>query len=362
MIRVLQVLGSVSLGGAESRVMDIYRHMDRDKIQFDFLVTRGTQEYYNDEIKSMGGNIYYLPPFRIYNYFSYIKAVKAFFKEHSDYAAVHGHMTSTAAMYLPIAKKCGIPLTIAHARSAGVDAGLKGRLTKLLRRNLYKRCDVMIACSDLAGTAVFGRARQDSGKVIFMPNAIDSEAFTPNSKVRDEIRGKYSVADRFVIGHVGRFHYAKNHEFLLQIFSEICKVRQDAVLMLVGDGPLHEDIERWAEALGIKDRVIMTGRQTPVDPYYQAFDCMLFPSRYEGMPGTIVEAQAAGINCLVSDTVTSQVKISDMVEFMSLDKSATEWAEALLDIAGRDTTVPDIKSTNYDVNNQIKFYEELYGN
>jgi len=185
MTRVLQVLGTTGLGGAESRVMDLYRHMDRDSLQFDFLVTRGTKGYYEHEIDSLGGKIFYLPPFRVYNYFSYRRACKAFFKEHKgEYAAVHGHMTSTAAIYLPIAKKAGVPLTIAHARSAGVDPGIKGKITRFMRRNLYKKCDRLLSCSDEASIAAFGAKKNEDGtcfahgkEVTFMPNAIDSASF-----------------------------------------------------------------------------------------------------------------------------------------------------------------------------------------
>lgn len=384
MIRVLQVLGSTTLGGAESRVMDIYRHMDRDRVQFDFLVTKGHTGHFDAEIESLGGHVYTLPPYRFYNHKQYTDAVKTFFEEHKGYMAVHGHMTSTASIYLPIAKKSGVPLTISHARSAGVDKGIKGYLTNWLRRKLPKKCDRMFACSDLAAEAVFGKDEYANGHVKIMPNAIDVGDYAVNEKSREAIREEWKLNNRFVVGHVGRLHGAKNHEFLIKIFAEFLSLRRDAVLMIVGEGPLRANIEGWiieadskynyGDGIKLKDRIIMTGNQSPVAPFYQAFDTFLFPSLYEGMPGTVVEAQAAGLKSLISDSITRQVKITDIVEFDSLSRDAKQWAEKLYSMYGdlpidsiqkdrehdNDSIQQLMKDTDYDVNNQVKYYMALY--
>ena len=176
-IRILHVLGTTQLGGAESRIMDLYRHVDRERVQFDFLVHTGGEGFFDKEIRELGGRIFRVPRFRFYNYFSYKKAVKDFFEKNHEFRAVQGHITSTAAIYLPIAKRAGIPLIIAHARSAGVDKGIKGVLTRLLRRNLSKKADFLFTCSELAGISVFGRKAVEAGKTVFVPNAIDCEAF-----------------------------------------------------------------------------------------------------------------------------------------------------------------------------------------
>lgn len=363
MMRVLQVLGKTNLGGAESRIMDLYRHMDREQIQFDFLIHYKEKGYFDDEIKKLGGRIYYLPSFRVYNYFTYKKACRQFFKEHNDFVAVHGHMTSTASIYLPEAKRAGIPLTIAHARSAGVDKGLKGIITKILRKNLYKKCDRMFACSDLAAKAVFGKKRYEENQVTILPNAIDTGAFAPNEEIRTLMRKEYRLEDKFVIGHVGRFHYAKNHDFLIDIFAEVLKEKENAVLMLLGDGPLKQETEQKVQRLGIADKVIFTGNKTPVAPFYQVFDFVLFPSRFEGLPGTIVEAQATGLKCLVSDTVTKQVKVTELVHFMSIEERAKAWADTVFALCADKESIRgsyDFSTTNYDVNNQVAFYKEIY--
>lgn len=363
-IRILHVLGSTNLGGAESRIMDLYRHIDRDKIQFDFLVHSTKEGFFEPEIKQMGGNIYYLPSFRVYNYFQYQKACREFFAAHREFKVVQGHMTSTASIYLPQAKKAGIPITIAHARSAGVDSGMKGFITKLLRKNLYRKCDYMFACSDLAARAVFGDKRYEEGEAFFIPNAVDTDEFVPDEMARNTIRKEYGLENRFVIGHVGRFHYAKNHEFLLEIFAEVLNKRADAKLVLLGDGPRRVEMEAKVRELGMENEVVFAGNKNPVAPFYQAFDAFLFPSRFEGMPGTVVEAQAAGLPCLVSDSVTSQVKATELVAFLPLAKSAEEWAEELLRHAETykedEKRRTDFSDTNYDVNYQVKRYEQFY--
>lgn len=365
MKRVLQVLGTTNLGGAESRVMDIYRHLDREKLQFDFLITQGHNGHFDEEIKSLGGNIYFLPAYRVFNQIEYTNAVKAFFEQHHDYIAVHGHMTSTASIYLPIAKKSGVPLTIAHARSAGTDSGLKGMLTKSMRKNLYKKCDRMMACSELAAIAVFGKERYEADQVTVWPNAISVKDFEYNEAVREEIRQQYQIGtEEVLIGHVGRFHEAKNHLFIVDIFKEIAALRPDVKLMLVGDGSLKSNVEEKVKECGLEKKVIFTGNQTPVAPYYQAFDMFLFPSIFEGMPGTVVEAQAAGLPCLISDAITSQVCATELVRQESLSRDAASWAEKLMEMyensEGRNAGQM-LLGTEYDVNTQVERYYEMYG-
>ena len=365
-IRVLHVLGTTNLGGAESRIMDLYRHIDREKIQFDFLIHTTKEGFFDQEIKQLGGKIYYLPSFRVYNYFAYKKACRDFFTAHREFQAVQGHMPSKAFIYLPIAKKAGVPMTIAHARSAGVDKGLKGWITKFIRRNLYRKCDYMFSCSDLAASAVFGEKQYKDGKVVFVPNAVDTKDFAPDEHMREKIRREYGLENSFVIGHVGRFHYAKNHEFILDIFTEVLNQNKKAKLFLLGDGPRRQEMEEKAAELGIKESVIFAGNQNPVAPYYQAMDAFLFPSRFEGMPGTVVEAQAAGLPCLIADTITKQVKVTELVTFLSLEQSAKLWAEQLNRIAAEQKiqknaeTEIDLSKTNYDVNYQVKQYEQFY--
>lgn len=369
-IRVLQVLGGTGLGGAESRVMDLYRSVDRTRVQFDFAVHNAKRDHFDDEIEALGGHIYRLPRFRIYNWPAYRRAWKLFFAEHPGYACVHGHMTSTASIYLPVAKKAGVLRTVAHARSAGVDGGLKGKLTRLMRRNLWKKADFCFACSALAGEAVFGEKAQKKGLVHVIPNAIAVEKFAYDSAKREEMRSRLNVQERFVVGHVGRFNPMKNHLFLLEIFAQIKKERKDAALLLLGEGGGMDAAKERAQQLGIGDCVFFLGNQENVADYYQAMDFLVFPSLYEGMPGTVLEAQAAGLPCLIADTITAEVKVTKLVQTMSLDAAAQKWARNVigrmekLSETGeiRHSGVEELKKAGFDVNDQARrmtaFYEK----
>lgn len=341
-VRVLHVLGNTNLGGAESRIMDLYRHTDRNRVQFDFLVHSGEEGFFEKEIRELGGRIFRVPRFRIYNYFSYRKALKEFFQKHHEFALVQGHMTSTAAIYLPIAKKAGVKKTAAHARSAGVDKGLKGTMTRFLRRNLADKADYLFTCSELAGISVYGEKAVREGKTIFIPNAIDCAGFTFDPEKRKKMREELGLTDALIIGHVGRFHYAKNHEYLLRVFAELCRMSAGAGgstaetgadqkyhLILLGEGPLMEDTRKLAEELGVADRVHFLGNHKNIADYYQAMDYFVYPSRYEGMPGTIVEAQASGLPCLMSDTICREVIATELVETMSIEEEPKVWAEVL---------------------------------
>lgn len=363
-IRVLHVLGNTNLGGAESRTMDLYRHMDRERVQFDFLVHTDQEGHFDKEIRGLGGHIYHIPRFRIYNYFSYVKAIKEFFCEHSDFHAVQGHMTSTAAIYLPIAKKAGISLTIAHARSAGVDKGIKGIATRWLRRSLPDKTDYMFTCSRLAGISVFGSKAVEEGKTVFMPNAIDCKKFAYDPGMRSKIREELGISDKYVIGHVGRFHYAKNHEYLLRVFDALCKKgRKEYVLLLLGEGEKMEEMKRLARELQIEDKVYFAGSRSNVSDYYQAMDYFVYPSRYEGLPGTVLEAQASGLSCLMSDSICEEVVVTELVHTMGIEKSPECWAEYIENTEDyvRTSHLKEVGRAGYDVEAQaekmMKFYE-----
>ncbi len=372
-IRVLHVLGNTQLGGAESRVMDLYRHMDRERVRFDFLVHTEKEGHFDKEIKELGGQIFCVPRFRLYNFFSYRKAVKNFFEGHREFQAVQGHITSTASIYLPIAKKAGIPVTIAHARSAGVDKGIKGKMTRWMRRNLSKKADYLFTCSELAGISVFGEKAVREGKTIFIPNAIDCRLFAYNEKKRMELRRKLGIEDKYVIGHVGRFHYAKNHEYLLHIFAELCKKeklnedlknKKSFVLLLLGEGSGMEGARALAEELGIADRVYFLGNRDNIYDYYQAMDYFVYPSRYEGLPGTMVEAQASGLKCVMSDTICREVAVTELVHTMDIRAGAALWADYIRETADyqRKSHVEEMQKAGFDVNGQAERMMAFYEN
>ena len=368
-VRILHILGNTQLGGAESRIMDLYRHMDRSVVQFDFVVHSKEEGYFNEEIRKLGGRIFRVPRFRVLNYFSYCRAWKKLLQEHrdadgrSEFHMIQGHMTSTAAIYLPIARKCGIETTIAHARSAGVDKGLKGILTRFLRRNLSKKADYLFTCSELAGISVFGKKAVDQGRTRFLPNAIDCQKFAPDPLVREKIRRELGIENCYVIGHVGRFHYAKNHEYLLRVFAELVKRKtRDYVLLLLGEGSGMEDIRILSRELGIGDKVYFLGNKSNVNDYYQAMDYFVYPSRFEGMPGTIVEAQTAGLRCLMSDTICKEVIATELVTTRSIREDPGLWADEIEQHLQyqRSSRVDEMRELGFDVHGQAVLMTDFY--
>ncbi|MCR5670296.1 MAG: glycosyltransferase [Butyrivibrio sp.] len=364
-IRVLHVLGGLGVGGAECRIVDLYRNMDRERIQFDFLVHYSPEktgkksptsdelmavrepDHFDNSVKKLGARIFCIPKFVGTNIVEYKAAIKKFFEEHPhEWKVVQGHMTSTASIYLPIAKKAGVPICIAHARSAGVDQGVKGLATKIFRSPLHKGgvTDFNFACSREAGISVFGKELMDAGRVKIIPNAIDLRRFAYNPEVRDKIRAELGVSNALVIGHVGSFRYAKNHEFLLNVFAQLCRIIDNddlnqytmlhgmrIRLLMLGKGPLLEEMQKLAEKLHISERCIFAGNKSNASDYYQAMDYFCFPSRYEGLPGSVIEAQAAGLQCLVSDSVTPEVNVTELVSMRSISSEPRDWARKILD-------------------------------
>lgn len=303
-----------------------------------------------------------LPKFKVYNYFAYKKAVRAFFAAHREFQVVQGHMTSTAGIYLPVAKKAGVPVTAAHARNAGVVKGLKGAATKFFRRGLVKKADYCFACSALAGQDVFGEEAMKAGKVKVIHNAIDVGRFTYNEKVRQEVREQLGISGELVIGHVGRFEYQKNHPYLLDVFAAVCGERPDARLLLLGDGEDRPAMEEKCRRLGIAGQVTFLGNRRDVQRFYQAMDFFLLPSFFEGLPGVLVEAQAAGLRCIVSDTVTREAKATELVTYMSIREEAGLWAREILSQADyeRRDTAEEMRKAGFDVRTQAEGYSRFY--
>lgn len=352
-IRILHVFGTLGRGGAESRIIDLYRHMDRTRVQFDFVVHYEADEtknrcptseelmlvrqpdFFDDAVRELNGHIYAVPRFKGFNIMEYKKAWKRLLFEHAGtWKMIQGHMTSTASIYLPIAKAAGIPVTIAHARSAGTDPGWKGMVTRFIRRPLQEKgaCDQSFACTVEAGIAVFGEEKVLNREVVILPNAIEVERFSFDLEARNRIRLAYGVTEEALIGHVGRFHYAKNHEYLLRVFAQL-KTHTDlpCKLMCVGQGgALQERMKALSQELRIAQDVIFTGDKSDIEAFYSAFDCFCFPSRYEGLPGAVIEAQAAGLPCLVSDAVTKDVDVTALVKRGRIQDTPEHWAEMIL--------------------------------
>ena len=361
-LHVLHVFGRLNRGGAESRVMDLYRNVDRTRIQFDFMQHTTKVCDFQTEIEQLGGKVYHVPPFRFWNYFSYCKAWKQFIKEHPEIRIVHGHMTSTASIYLPIVRKKGV-FTIAHSRNAGVDKGIKGKLTKFLRRNLKEKCDRCFACSKLAGEAVFGKKAMEQGRVTIIPNAIDATRFTFDPEVRRQKREElYIQPEELLIGEVGRFDPQKNQKYAVEILAECRKKNFPAKLILIGEGPLMETVRQQVEEHQLQEYVIFTGLQKNVVPFYQAMDFFLLPSFYEGLPGVAVEAQASGLRGILSDAITTEAAMTTLMEFRSVQEPAIVWADRIIACGHyeRQNTLNEMQEAGFDVKNLAKRLQDFY--
>lgn len=361
-LHVLHVFGKLNRGGAESRVMDLYRNMDCTKVQFDFMQHTTRVCDFQPEIEQLGGKVYHVPPFRFWNYFFYCKAWKEFIKKHPEIRIVHGHMTSTASIYLPIAHKKGV-FTIAHSRNAGVDKGIKGKLTKFLRRNLKEKCDRCFACSKLAGEAVFGKEAMEQGNVTIIPNAIDAARFTFDPEVRKQKREELHIQPQeFLIGEVGRFDPQKNQKYAVEILAECRKKNFSAKLILIGEGPLMENVRQQVEELRLQEYVIFTGLQKNVVPFYQAMDFFLLPSFYEGLPGVAVEAQASGLRGILSDAITTETAMTSLMEFRSVQEPARVWADRIMACGHyeRQNMLKQMQETGFDVKNLANRLQDFY--
>ena len=361
-LHVLHVFGKLNRGGAESRVMDLYRNMDCTKVQFDFMQHTTRVCDFQPEIEQLGGKVYHVPPFRFWNYFFYCKAWKEFIKKHPEIRIVHGHMTSTASIYLPIAHKKGV-FTIAHSRNAGVDKGIKGKLTKFLRRNLKEKCDRCFACSKLAGEAVFGKEAMEQGNVTIIPNAIDAARFTFDPEVRKQKREELHIQPQeFLIGEVGRFDPQKNQKYAVEILAECRKKNFPAKLILIGEGPLMETVRQQVEELRLQEYVIFTGLQKNVVPFYQAMDFFLLPSFYEGLPGVAVEAQASGLRGILSDAITTETAMTSLMEFRNVQEPAEVWADRIMACGHyeRQNTLKEMQEAGFDVKNLAKRLQDFY--
>lgn len=358
MIRILQCVNNMHRAGLETMLMNYYRNIDREKVQFDFLMHREERSDYDDEIESLGGRIFRAPRLYPQNYPAYFRFMEEFFREHPEYQIVHSHIDAMSYFPLLAAKRAGVPVRIAHSHSASIDLDLKYLLKQCYRMLLPTVVTDCLSCGEKAGKFLF-RGR----KFTIIPNAIDPTNFRFSPVIREKMRKELGVEGKFVIGHVGRFCYPKNHEFLVQIFSEINKKEKDAVLLLAGEGEKEPQIRALVEKLGISETVRFLGKRSDVNELYQAMDVFVMPSRFEGVPVVGVEAQFAGLPCVFSDKVTREVVFTEDCIYMNLDRTAEDWADRILEYRNCvQRATPG--SAQFDVNEaQLllrDIYEELY--
>lgn len=358
-IRILNIFMVLDRGGAETFVMNVYRQIDRTKVQFDFLVHGDKVGSYEKEIIRLGGRIYRLPKMTEVN--SYKHSVRIFFDEHPHYSIIHSHASELGLLIFKEAQKRGIPYRICHAHSAPKGIGLKSPIRYLFKKRMAHYSNVFLACSQSAGVWQFGK--RNEFKII--KNGIFVNDFTFDVKVRNEIRKELKIENKLVIGHVGRFEKPKNHIFLIDIFENILRY-SDAVLLLIGDGSLKSEIEGIVIDKGIKDRVFFLGSQRQVAPYLSAMDCFVFPSLFEGLGIVLIEAQANGLRSYVSDRIPPEAIVTDLVTEISLSQSPSQWAETILSNPRKDYIrekyYNKVKYSGYDISNTALYLQDFYLN
>lgn len=327
MMRVLHVVSVMDMGGMENYIMNLYRKIDRSELQFDFLVHHGRHGFFEDEIEALGGRVYHTTLMDDFNLPKYLNQLRKLFRD-TPYDIVHGHLGSTALFYLGSAKRAGVPVRILHSHCPGHPNTVKGYIKHILFRFSPIHANVYLACSDSAGKYQFRKAAFET-----VPNGIDVERFQFNERLRSDLRRELLMDDCFVIGHVGRFYYEKNHTYLLEIFRAFRERVPNAVLMLLGDGALMQNIKALAESMGLMESVRFMGVIGDCAPYYQAMDAFVMPSFYEGLPLTGIEAQCAGLPCLFSEGVSAEVKLDDRAEFLPIGRVNIDWwVDKLLEI------------------------------
>ncbi len=360
MIRVLHVVTDMNRGGLETLLMNYYRHINRAEIQFDFLVHRYNRTAYDDEIESLGGKIYRLPrlnPFSII----YKRSLAEFFKTHPEYQIVHAHLDCMSSVVLKAAKECGVGVRIAHSHSSSQDKNLKYPLKLFFRHFIPKYATHLLACGELAGKWMFGNA-----SFTILNNAIDSAKYTASPEKRKEMRNSLGIKENeFVLGHVGRFSPVKNHDFIIDILAALQKEIK-AKLILIGSGELKKTIVNKVKRSGLTDKVIFTGLRDDVPDLLQAMDAFVFPSIYEGFGIAVIEAQASGLLCFISDGVPVECNVTGLVHQMDLRAGASAWAEAIISTMHDDirrSYRKEICDAGYDINDNSErltiFYKSL---
>lgn len=362
-IRVLHVIGIMNRGGAETMIMNLYRNIDRTKVQFDFVENSDKPAVFDEEIRSLGGQIFRCPHYSVKNHFTYCKWWENFFRIHkNEYSIVHGHLGSTAAIYLHIAKKYGI-YSIAHSHNTNAMKNLSDLRYALFTYPTRFIADHFFTCSREAGISRYGKKiGNDIEQCTHLPNAIEINKFSFNTSSRKMIRNMLGIADtQFVVGNISRFSAQKNHIFLLDIFERICRKSPNAVLLLVGDGERRAEIEAYIAEKKLK-HVILTGVKSNTWDYYQAMDVFLMPSLYEGLPVSLVEAQASGLPCCVSSAVPREAAITDLVQFRSLEDSAEQWADWVLTYchSPRQDRQSELRNAGYDISETARWLENYY--
>lgn len=361
-IRVLHCVAGLGHGGYESLLMNLYRHIDTNVVQFDFVSS--FPGVYEAPILAQGGVIHHVPFITQKGPFVYAHQLDKLFQTHPEYHIVHSHMDKFSGLVMKRAKAAGVPARIAHSHNTQNEGGLAFQLVKdHYGRMVLPNATHLFACSDAAAAWMFG---EKAPEATVLKNGIDPALFAANPAARQAVRAEHNLADDcLVFGHVGRFTAQKNHPRILDIFAQIAKTQPNSALLLVGTGTLMDEMQQKAAALNLADKTHFLGARQDVPDVLQGIDCMLFPSLHEGLPVTLVEAQAAGLPVVASDAITTEVCVTPLVQLLSLEQENAVWAGAALAAATNAQTertqpLQALADAGYDIRQTAKQLQEFY--
>lgn len=359
-IRVLQIMGIVASGGVEAVIMNYYKHIDKSKVQFDFVMHKGSNPDYIATVKAMGAKVYEVTPYS--NPIGFVKDVYTIIKQ-SDYKIVHSNMNSLSVFPLLAAYLAGAPVRILHNHTTDNPVEVfRTFFKRVLRPLACLFANRYFACSQKAAKWMYGEKALKSGKVTIVNNAIDLNKYAFDSSKREIIRKQLGMDGNFVIGHVGRFVQTKNHKFIIDVFAEVLKNEPKARLLLIGDGPLRKQIENKVKQLDFNGKVVFTGVRNDVADLYNAMDVFVLPSFYEGLPVVGVEVQANGLPFICSSNVTKEILITKRVELLGLNKGVQMWQTAICKYANQvhNKADTDIVNSGFDITIEATKLEKIY--
>lgn len=361
-IRVLQIVAKMERNGYESRIMDIYRNLDRDKVQFDFYTQRKEQGDFDEEICSLGGQIFYNNPIHPLRFFQYLGQLNSFFSNH-HYKIVHSHLNSYSAWGLFAAKRNNVKVRIAHSRNSGFDPGWKTIFKKASKLFVNLPPTHRFACSQNAGMWLFGKTFLSDPNSKVIPNAFNCDAFTFDNKTRLDVREELGLGKEIAVVNVGRLSPPKNHFMLLKIFSVFKENNPCARLFLFGEGELEEQIKERASVMGIDEAIVFMGNRADVNRYLNGMDILLFPSVYEGFGTVTIEAQCNGLPVLASNVLPEETQLTELIQYESLNAPISSWADKmkrLLMECPRKDHSSVVKNAGYDMKINAQHMQEFY--
>ena len=361
-IRILHVLHGLNRGGIETLIMNIYRNIDRQNVQFDFAIVEKEKCEYEDEVYSLGGRIYRLPAISIPTVLSFYRE---FGKLCRNYNIVHSHWNTLSSLILMIARKNNVKYRIAHSHIAKYSSGIKGLVKRILRIFINHFSTHQFACGMDAGVFLYGSdvTSKESFKII--KNGVEVDKFKFNPHIRQRIRCQMNISEStFVVGHVGRIGEQKNQIFAVEVFGEIARRNPNSQLWFIGTGAdgYVQKVRSKAVELNVDNKIIFIGSIPNVNEYLNAFDIYLFPSLYEGLSVALIEAQASGLNCYTSDSIDRNSKVTENVIFNSLSEHPSIWAERILENSNikRNDTKEELINAGYDIIDTTNWLENFY--